>query len=308
MIEFDCMKEGKLEEFLANYRLQSEGILAEELEKRMREVSKISPNLIKVVEAMKELAKGGKRSRGALTMLGYQLAGGSEEEKEEALKASVAMEIFHLGLLIQDDFMDRDELRRAVKTIHIRYEDQHLGESIAVLAGDFTFGWVTEILSGLKLPSEKVNTAIGIWGKYFTRVGYGQALDMLASEREPSEEEIIKVLELKSGEYSCVLPLLLGAVLAGLDPSQMARLEKYGMELGLAFQLRDDYLAEFGKSEKTGKPVGNDKREGKKTLATLYGKEKTEGTIREHTEKAKELADGEEILIQMVDWLATREN
>ncbi|MFH2019255.1 MAG: polyprenyl synthetase family protein, partial [bacterium] len=255
-----------------------------------------------------EISKGGKRSRGALTLLGYQLAGGSKEGEEEVMKASVAMEISHLGLLIQDDFMDQDEMRRGVKTIQTRYQDKHLGESIAVLAGDFTFGWVTEMLSNLKLPAEKVQKAIGVWGKYFTRVGYGQALDMLASEREATEEEILKVLTLKSGEYSCVLPLLMGAVLAGSDPFKLASLEKFGMELGLVFQLRDDYLAEYGESEKTGKPVGNDQREGKKTLVTLYGEEATKKALKEHTEIAKKLAEDEEMLVELVDWLATREN
>lgn len=302
------MKDGKIQEFLTDYRTQSEELLASGFERRLREATEISPSLVKIVEAMKELSKGGKRSRGALTLLGYRITGGSKEEEEEVLKASVAMEIFHLGLLIQDDFMDQDEMRRGVKTIQTRYQDKHLGESVAVLAGDFTFGWVTEIFSNLKLPAEKVQKAIGVWGKYFTRVGYGQALDMLTGEREATEEEILKVLTLKSGEYSCVMPLLLGAVLAGSDPSQMVRLEKYGKELGLVFQLRDDYLAEYGKSEKTGKPVGNDQREGKKTLVTIYGKEKTEQAIKDHAVKAKEFADGDEILIQMVEWLATREN
>ena len=252
---------------------------------------------------MSELAAGGKRMRGLLTILGYELAGGKDEK--EIVKAAVVMELFHLGLLIQDDVMDRDELRRGVKTIHVRYPDLHLGEAVANCVGDLTFGWGMEIISKLNIQSSKVVAAMSVWGKYFARVGYGQILDVM---KVADQTTLLNILALKSGEYSCVLPLLMGATLGGAQAELLTKLTGYGMELGWVFQLRDDWLADFGESQKTGKPVGNDRREGKKTLATMYGREKLEEEIVWHTKRARVEAGEEKMLLALVEWAGTREN
>jgi len=167
-----------------------------------------------------------------------------------------------------------------------------------------------EIMAGLELSSENVNKAMGMWGKYFTRVGYGQMLDGLAIA---DEESLMQILALKSGEYSCVLPLQLGASLGGGDEELMRQLERYGMELGWVFQLRDDWLSEWGESGKTGKPVGNDVREGKRTFATMYGREKLEKKIERHVEKGKKILHnlkGQALKVVMeglLEWMAIRE-
>ena len=186
-----------------------------------------------------------------------------------------------------------------------RYENKHVGNFISMLAGDYTFGWGIEILSSLRLETRRVNEALGVWGKYFTRVGYGQTLDGLDIA---DDETILKILSIKSGEYSCVLPLLLGATLGGADKRLLDILEKYGMELGWVFQLRDDWLAEYGDTNKTGKPVGNDSREGKRTFATMYGKEKVEVEIVRHWEEGKKWAEQDKKLLGLLEWMATREN
>jgi geranylgeranyl pyrophosphate synthase len=93
-------------------------------------------------------------------------------------------------------------------------------------------------------------------------------------------------------------------------------LKKYAMELGYVFQLRDDWLGEYGDSEKTGKPVGNDSREGKHTYATMNGKDKTEAAIKEHTSKARSLTSGlldlsgdsRKVMEELVEWMGTRES
>lgn len=292
-----------LVDFIGKYKERVDKGIAEELDRRLAEVREISPHLVPILEAMKELSVGGKRLRALLTILGYELSG--QEVNEEVIKAAVMMEIFHLGLLIQDDFMDRDTLRRGVKTILARYSDPHTADFVSMLAGDYTFGWGMEIIASLDLPAENVNKAIAVWGKYFTRVGYGQTLDGLAIA---DEKTILQILELKSGEYSCVLPLVLGATLGGADSELIDNLKEYGMELGWVFQLRDDWLAEYGDTSKTGKPVGNDSREGKRTFATMYGKEKTEEAVTEHMEKGNGMAMGNKILEGLVDWMGTRQN
>lgn len=290
-------------DFLGKYKERVDKGIEEELARRLEEVRAISPHLVPILEAMKELSLGGKRLRAMLTILGYELS--RKPVNDEVVKASVMMEIFHLGLLIQDDFMDRDVKRRGVATIITRYDDRHVGNFVSMLAGDYTFGWGIENLSSLKLQPEIVNNAMKVWGKYFTRVGYGQTLDGLAIA---DEKTILQILELKSGEYSCVLPLLLGATLGGANESLIKSLEEYGMELGWVFQLRDDWLAEYGDSTKTGKPVGNDSREGKKTYATMYGKDKTEEAIKEHMVKGMKAALGNEVLVGLIEWMGSREN
>ncbi|EKD80477.1 MAG: hypothetical protein ACD_40C00077G0001 [uncultured bacterium] len=292
-----------LQDFVGRYKEKVDLGIARELEWRLEEVKEISPYLTPIVTAMKELSVGGKRLRAMLVILGYELS--NNEVNDEVIKAAVVMEIFHLGLLIQDDFMDRDMVRRGVPTMIARYENKHVGNFISMLAGDYTFGWGIEILSSLRLETRRVNEALGVWGKYFTRVGYGQTLDGLDIA---DDETILKILSIKSGEYSCVLPLLLGATLGGADKRLLDILEKYGMELGWVFQLRDDWLAEYGDTNKTGKPVGNDSREGKRTFATMYGKEKVEVEIVRHWEEGKKWAEQDKKLLGSLEWMATREN
>lgn len=282
-----------LQDFIGKYKERVDLGIAEVLKQRLAEVKAISPHLERVLVAMKELSIGGKRLRALLVILGYQMSG--KEVNDEVIKAAVTMEIFHLGLLIQDDFMDHDQLRRGVKTVYARFDDLHVGESVAMLAGDYTFGWGIENLSQLKMDPSRVNAAMAVWGKYFTRVGYGQTLDGMDIA---DDQTILQILAIKSGEYSCVLPLLLGATLCGATQKLLDNLEKYGMELGWVFQLRDDYL-------------GYDKdmtKKGKKTFATMYGKDKTEKATNEHMLKAKGLSMGNEILESLVEWMATREN
>ncbi len=291
-----------LSNFIEKYKEWVDSGIEEELEKRLTEVKEISPHLVPILEAMRELSVGGKRLRAMLTILGYEMSG--QEVNDEVIKAAVVMEIFHLGLMIQDDFMDRDTMRRGVATLIARYNDKHVGNFVSMLAGDYTFGWGMEIITNLKFSNSQIVGAMKVWGKYFTRVGYGQTLDGLAIADDAT---ILKILAIKSGEYSCVLPLLFGATLGKADQDMLMNLEEYGMELGWVFQLRDDWLAEYGDSEKTGKPVGNDSREGKRTFATMNGREKTEEAIAEHMKNGIEKAMGNEILEGLIEWMGTRE-
>lgn len=300
-----------LADLVGTYKPLIDAEIGEELGRRLAEVREISPELVKVVTAMQELSHGGKRMRGLLTILGYQISRqetvSSGQGEKDIVKAAVIMELFHLGLLVHDDIMDRDNLRRGVATVHARYGDRHIGEAMAMCAGDLTFGWGMEILSNLKsqiLKSTQIIDAMGVWGRYFSRVGYGQMLDVLQVADEAS---LLQILALKSGEYSCVLPLVFGATLGGAKPELIKNLTEYGMELGWVFQLRDDYLAEWGDSSKTGKPVGNDAREGKHSFALMYGKEKLEQEIKRHAELAKDATD-DVTLREIVDWMANRNN
>ena len=299
-----------LNDFVGKYKSIINSEIEAELGRRLAEVKDISPEIVKVVTVMRELSHGGKRMRGLLTILGYTLAQGNDPtglHLEGVIKAAVIMELFHLGLLIQDDVMDRDSLRRGVATVHARYDDLHTGEAMAMCAGDLTFGWGMEILGSdqwVVISDQDRIKAMGVWGRYFSRVGYGQMLDVL---QIADEESLLQILALKSGEYSCVLPLVFGATLGGAKSVLIKQLTEYGMELGWVFQLRDDYLAEWGDSTKTGKPVGNDRREGKHSFAILYGREKLEVEIKRHADLAKK-ATTDQTLCEIVDWMANRNN
>lgn len=292
-----------VENFLSEYKTKIDHEIAGELDKRLAEVKEISPHLVPILEAMKELAVGGKRMRAMLVILGFQLSG--NKINDEVIRAGAVMEIFHLGLLIQDDFMDRDSLRRGVKTINSRFADPHIGNSMAMLSGDYTFGWGIELLANLNLESERVLAAMRVWGKYFSRVGYGQTLDGLDIADDTT---ILQILSIKSGEYSCVLPLLLGATLGGGNSELLTRLKKYGMTLGQVFQLRDDWLGMYGDSVKTGKPAGEQDEKGKKTYATMYGKEKTEQEIERYLAEGMRVAEGDLVMEGILSWVATRDN
>ncbi len=294
-----------LQDFVGIYKDRVDEAIAREFDLRLKEAREISPHLTPILEAMQELSVGGKRLRAMLVILGYELSGA--KVNDSVIRSAAMMEIFHLGLLIQDDFMDRDEIRRGVKTIIARYPDRHVGNFISMLAGDYTFGWCIEVLSNLKSPitNSQILNAMRVWGKYFTRVGYGQTLDGLAIADEAT---ILQILELKSGEYTCVLPLELGATLGDAQHALVKQLREYGMQLGWVFQLRDDWLAEYGDTSKTGKPVGNDSREGKRSFATLRGKEATEQAISEHMQLAVEIAVGNPILLALVEWVGTRDH
>lgn len=300
-----------LQEYIAKYKSRIDKEIEQEFERRLKDVNAISSELSKIIVAMQELSRGGKRLRGILTILGYELAG--KKVDDEIIKVTSMMEIFHLGLLIQDDFMDNDTLRRGVKTMLSRYEDRHTANFVSMLAGDYTFGWGIEILSSLKLEPQQVINAFQVWGNYFTRVGYGQTLDGFGVADNTTIQQI---LELKSGEYSCVLPIQLGATLGGAEEKLMKFLYEYAMEMGYVFQLRDDFLGEYGDSAKTGKPVGNDSREGKHTYATMNGKEKTLQEIEKHMKLSQEILNGydelpgdsRDVLSEIVTWLGSREN
>lgn len=296
-----------LTDWMAKYKPLIDEALAGELARRGVEAREIAGELEPVLVAMEELSHGGKRMRGLLTLVGYELAG--REVDGAIVQAAVVMELFHLGLLIQDDVMDRDAVRRGVATMHARYSDLHLGEAIAICAGDLTFGWGMDILARGEWGEGARRAALQVWARYFARVGYGQMLDM---QKTATEETMLAVLALKSGEYSCVLPLQFGAALSGAPAALQTALGKYGMELGLVFQLRDDWLAEYGQSRAMGKAVGNDRREGKATLATMYGRERLEEEIARRLEEGRRslqgltLKDGR--LEELLEWAARRES
>lgn len=215
---------------------------------------------------------GGKHLRSAFCFVGFVGAGGDPMDYR-VIDAGAAIELMHTFALFHDDVMDGSATRRGVPTTHIKSTQQHqanhwvgesrrFGEGVAILVGDLAFVYADQLL--IDAPPQVWN----IWNELRIELNIGQYLDLIGtaqSERRRSKAE--RISRYKSGKYTIERPLHLGALLANpKHPAEiLGALSAYGLPLGDAFQMRDDVLGAFGDTAITGKPVGDDLREGKPT-------------------------------------------
>ena len=243
----------------------------------------IDPALGDVADAIEAFVlRGGKRLRPAFAYWGYRGAGGLDLEPVVAAVSS--LELVQASALIHDDLMDRSDTRRGEPSVHRRFEARHtaegwrgsaaaFGDSAAVLLGDLALVWSDELLHTSGVGPEDLARARPVFDEMRTEVTVGQYLDVLTQATgDTSMERAGKVARYKSAKYTVERPLLLGAALAGAPASLCAAYSAYGLPLGEAFQLRDDVLGVFGDPARTGKPAGDDLREGKRTylVASAY--------------------------------------
>jgi geranylgeranyl diphosphate synthase type I len=272
----------KIEKFrglLDGFRAKLDGALADWLEaKRQEAVAAQSPETLELIDGVGQLAThGGKRLRPALVYYTYRACGG--ESDGDVLPLALATELLHTYLLIHDDIMDHAEVRRGLPAAHVRFREAHrkdhlhgdaadFGRSVAILLGDLAQSWAVELasLSSIGRGPAARELARGFAAMCQEVIG-GQYLELLvAQRREATEEELLRVLRLKSGRYTAERPIQLGALLAGAPPETLAGLSRYGAAVGEAFQLQDDLLGMFGDPETVGKPVDADLKEGKLTF------------------------------------------
>lgn len=226
-----------------------------------------------VFERLMPLVIGGKMLRGSLLINSYQKLAGKKFSKE-VLKAAVSIELAQTGFLIHDDIIDQDSLRRGQATLHHQYaqraqqkkyqQSAHTGTSLAICVGDIVFFLAFELLSG---------DLIKLFSQQLTRTAFGEMHDVelaLTNGEDVTKDDILQMCLDKTSSYSVCLPLMAGAILAKQDRELVAQLNEVGKTLGLIFQIKDDELGLFGDQKKTGKPVGADIREGKKTLYYYY--------------------------------------
>jgi geranylgeranyl diphosphate synthase type I len=218
---------------------------------------------------------GGKRLRPYMVIKSCEILGGTAKQ---ALPAAAAVEMIHNFTLVHDDIMDNDEMRHGVPTVHTKF-----GIPVGILAGDVLFSKAFEIISsGSNLP-EKVNLAlVSKLAKACVDVCEGQILDisMAQSQKIPSESQYIKMIEKKTSalfEVSCSM----GAICANKKRKDVENLSSFGKNLGVAFQIVDDLIGIVGDPKITKKPVGNDIREGKKSLPILLAINKARGNNKE---------------------------
>lgn len=268
-------------QYLQDYLSLSSPLFDAYLQRKIKDASKIGKIPVDLLKRFLETARRGKKIRGALTILGYEACGG--HDKEAILDASLSIELLHAGLLVHDDFIDEDKLRRGLPSLHeqfaklgkeikVKSDFDHYGEAMAVTAGDTAFYLAWEALLDSAFPPEKLVAAGKVLAAYVVRTTYGQGMDITNTPLTSlNQDHLLSVLRLKSAEYTSILPLLLGATLAGESKQEKLKaLESYGLAFGWAFQIQDDILGMFGSEEKVGKPIGSDLREGKNTLLMLH--------------------------------------
>ena len=241
--------------------------------KREEAIAAGSPETAELIDGVGQLAtEGGKRLRPALVHYTWKACGGSGED--EALPLALATELLHTYLLIHDDIMDHAEVRRGQPAAHARFRAAHerqglhgdaadFGRSVGILLGDLAQSWAVELAS----PFFGSRELALCFSAMCQEVIGGQYLELLVAQRRAaSEEELLRVLRLKSGRYTAERPIQLGALLAGAHGERVEGLSRYGAAVGEAFQLQDDLLGMFGDPGTVGKPVDADLKEGKFTF------------------------------------------
>lgn len=238
-----------------------------------------SPFAAELFSRLARFTARGKMIRGALVSIGAGLA--AEQVPASALPLGAAMELFQSALLIHDDIMDRDELRRGELTVHTRYardaeesgvaDSLHLGEGLGICAGDVAIFLAFQLVSRAGELSGRGAELLSLCSREMVRVGTAQMSDIAwgSGWGDPSVEDVMNLYRYKTGRYTFSLPLAAGALSAGAGPEYCRRLEQFGELAGIIFQIRDDELGLFGNQEEMGKPLGSDIAEGKKTIYYL---------------------------------------
>lgn len=236
----------------------------------------VSSDVSPLSESVTELLAGGKRLRPAFCYWGWRGAGG--EDSPAALEAAASLEFLQACALIHDDVMDGSDTRRGMPAVHRRFASLHRGNSwlgsseafgvgSAILVGDLCLSWADQMLLSSGLPADALARGKPVYDEMRVELMAGQYLDLLEQARGGgSVERAMRVVRYKSAKYTIERPLHLGAALAGAPRHVVDAYSAYGLPLGAAFQLRDDVLGVFGDPEVTGKPAGDDLREGKRTV------------------------------------------
>lgn len=272
----------KLPDFLEQERHQTAKVLGAYLDRFIKDQDHLDPEFNLFLRPLRPyLLTGGKMARSTLVRLAFDLSGGSKD-KGDILLGSAAAEAYHRFLLCHDDIIDQDRRRHGLPTLEAHFDRESkkatipiavYSQGMAMIAGDLIFSLSQQMVrdSGFN-PQVTLNVLTGFHHCTIDTTA-GWRLETRLKQRPieaVSETEIIRTMTLVSAQYSLVWPLRFGQLFAGKDIGSWDKnLEAFSLSLGLAFQIQDDYLGLFGDRQKTGKPVGSDFREGKKTLILL---------------------------------------
>ncbi|MFL6238069.1 MAG: polyprenyl synthetase family protein [Actinomycetes bacterium] len=246
----------------------------------------VSADLDVFLDVLRALVKGGKRLRPAFCYWGWRGAQGNDEDT--VVTAATSLELLHACAIIHDDVMDASDTRRGQPSVHRRFASLHdewhargsatgFGAAAAILLGDLCLAWADEMFTSSGLPAEALRRARPAYNQMRTELMAGQYLDVLEQARGGgSIDNAMRVVRYKSAKYTIERPLHIGGQLAGAPPAVLDAYTAYGLPLGEAFQLRDDLLGVYGDPHETGKPAGDDLREGKRTVLVAMAYERAD--------------------------------
>jgi geranylgeranyl diphosphate synthase type I len=247
---------------------------------RIAAAQAVSPDAGVVVASLFDLARrGGKRVRPVLMTAAYAACGGAPEDPA-VVDAGAAFEVLQAYLLIHDDWMDDDDVRRGGPAVHAslreRFGSRAMGDACAVLAGDYGQAVAFDVLARIDGPPSRVLAVVAEASRMLANVVTGQIVDVRGTAS--TRDDVDAMHRLKTSSYTTTSPFAIGAILAGASPNVVETLREAGDALGLAFQLVDDVLGTFGDPARTGKPARSDLRRGKKTalVAELAGDREAE--------------------------------
>ncbi|MET0820483.1 MAG: polyprenyl synthetase family protein [Aeromicrobium sp.] len=283
--------------------------LAQFVERQRSLFAGMGPDLDELADAAIAFVEGGKRLRPQFCFAGWLVAGGDPDDPG-IVPAAASLEWLQGSALVHDDLMDGSDTRRGRPAVHREFEARHrragrvgdpagFGESVAVLLGDLMLSWCDELFRDSALPT--VPRALTYLDLCKTEVVAGQFLDVVGQTRATlSVDEAMRVVRFKSAKYTVERPLHIGAALAGADDDLVASLSQVALPLGEAFQLRDDVLGVFGDPDVTGKPAGDDLREGKRTVLVARTHELTDEAGRALLTETLGTPDGVEALTDLI--------
>ncbi|MEU6697125.1 polyprenyl synthetase family protein [Pseudonocardia sp. NPDC046786] len=261
------------------------------MDRRRTDVLGIDPAVAQAADSLAGFVLGGgKRLRPTFAWWGWRGAGGDpqDEHAQGVLTAIAALELVQACALVHDDLMDASSTRRGRPTVHVEFARTHasnewsgpparFGAAVAILVGDLAQVWADDMFHSASLPDGGHARAAEAWRAMRTEVLSGQYLDVLAqASGDAAESTALKIDRFKTAAYTVERPLHLGAAIAGAEPRLLGAYRRYGADIGVAFQLRDDLLGVFGDPRVTGKPAGDDLREGKRTLLVAAALQRAE--------------------------------
>lgn len=254
--------------------------LAQLLEDQVQRTARFSAQTAALWQLVAPTVGAGKLTRPKLVSLGYRSFGGKDPQRSLAL--GCAFELLHSALLMHDDVIDRDFIRRGKPTLSAHYRDraqdagmsvqdaEHVGGSAAIIAGDLLLSAAIRQAARAVAGLPTAEAVAEFFDLAVVQAGSGELEDLLYSVQKipANTAEVLRMEELKTAGYSFQLPLLCGAMLAGASETEAAGLSEIGCRLGVAYQIVDDILGCFGDPRSTGKSVESDLREGKSTVLT----------------------------------------
>jgi geranylgeranyl diphosphate synthase type I len=276
------------------------------LDSRSSIVTSVGSDVAALLDDSRSFLSGGKRFRAQFCHWGWRAVAGvrdtpvTQRELDAVVGVASGLELFHAAALVHDDIIDNSDTRRGQPAAHSRFAARHterrwagdaaaFGTSAAILLGDMLLVWSDELVDESLWDlgdHPRARAARLLFNTMRTDVTAGQYLDVLEESAwvERDEKQLLEAAErvvvFKSAKYSIEAPLQIGAALAGASEFQLETLGAFGLPLGIAFQLRDDVLGVFGDAAVTGKPSGDDLREGKRTMLVALTRAKVAPSVR----------------------------